>query len=67
MKTHEQLQIHDKMQKEFINIAAHELCTPIQSILGLSGIVHCAHFLLSYQPYHYLLLVYPLLSKKNLL
>jgi two-component system sensor histidine kinase VicK len=27
------------MQKEFINIAAHELRTPIQPILGLSGIL----------------------------
>jgi signal transduction histidine kinase len=39
MKAHEQLQLHDKMQKEFINIAAHELRTPIQPILGLSEIV----------------------------
>ena len=30
----EQLKIHDKMQKEFINIAAHELRTPIQPILS---------------------------------
>jgi signal transduction histidine kinase len=30
----EQLKIHDKMQKEFINIAAHELRTPIMPILG---------------------------------
>lgn len=30
------LQNNDKMQKEFINIAAHELRTPIQPILGLS-------------------------------
>jgi signal transduction histidine kinase len=28
-----------KMQKEFINIAAHELRTPIQPILGLSGLL----------------------------
>ena len=28
------LSIHDKMQKEFINIAAHELRTPIMPILG---------------------------------
>jgi len=28
------LNIHDKMQKEFINIAAHELRTPIMPILG---------------------------------
>jgi signal transduction histidine kinase len=32
----EQLKVHDKMQKEFINIAAHELRTPIQPILSLS-------------------------------
>ena len=30
---YEQLTIHDKMQKEFVNIAAHELRTPIQPIL----------------------------------
>ena len=35
----EQLKFHDKMQKEFINIAAHELRTPIQPILGLSQII----------------------------
>jgi signal transduction histidine kinase len=35
----EQLKIHDKMQEEFINIAAHELRTPIQPILGLSQII----------------------------
>jgi two-component system, OmpR family, sensor histidine kinase VicK len=32
----EQLKIHHSMQQEFINIAAHELRTPIQPILGLS-------------------------------
>src|SRR5919202_1508657 len=36
---YEQLKTHDKMQKEFINIAAHELRTPVQPILGLSEIV----------------------------
>lgn len=36
---YEQLKIHDKMQKEFINIAAHELRTPIQPILGLAEVV----------------------------
>lgn len=35
----EQLKLHDKMQKEFINVAAHELRTPIQPILGLSEII----------------------------
>jgi signal transduction histidine kinase len=33
---YEQLKVHDKLQKEFINVAAHELRTPIQPILGLS-------------------------------
>jgi signal transduction histidine kinase len=36
---YEQLKVHDKMQKDFINIAAHELRTPIQPILGLSETV----------------------------
>jgi signal transduction histidine kinase len=31
----EQLKVHDKMQQEFINVAAHELRTPIQPIIGL--------------------------------
>ncbi|HYA84521.1 MAG TPA: HAMP domain-containing sensor histidine kinase [Candidatus Bathyarchaeia archaeon] len=35
----EQLKIHDKMQKEFINIAAHELRTPTQSIVGYSELL----------------------------
>ncbi|WP_148687629.1 sensor histidine kinase [Candidatus Nitrosocosmicus hydrocola] len=30
----EHLNVHDRMQKEFINTAAHELRTPIQLILG---------------------------------
>ena len=34
-----QLKVHDKMQKDFINMAAHELRTPIQPILGLTEIV----------------------------
>ncbi len=32
----EQLTVHDKMQKEFINVAAHELKTPIQPIISLA-------------------------------
>ena len=36
---YEQLKVHDKMQKNFINIAAHELRTPIQPILGLTEAV----------------------------
>ncbi|MFL6360830.1 MAG: ATP-binding protein [Nitrososphaeraceae archaeon] len=35
----EQLKVHDKMQSEFINIAAHELRTPIQSILGYTELL----------------------------
>ena len=34
-----QLEIRDEMQREFVNIAAHELRTPIQPILGLSNIL----------------------------
>jgi signal transduction histidine kinase len=36
---YEQLRIQSKMQKEFIDVAAHELRTPIQPILGLTGIL----------------------------
>jgi two-component system, OmpR family, sensor histidine kinase VicK len=36
----EQLKVHEKMQKEFINVASHELRTPIQPILGLSEVLH---------------------------
>ncbi|MDQ6668838.1 MAG: HAMP domain-containing histidine kinase [Thermoproteota archaeon] len=35
----EELKTADKMQKQFINIAAHELRTPIQPILGLLGLL----------------------------
>ena len=35
----EQLKLHDKMQKEFINIASHEMKTPTQAILGTSGLL----------------------------
>jgi signal transduction histidine kinase len=37
--TNERLKIHDRMQRDFINVAAHELRTPIQPILGLSQIL----------------------------
>jgi signal transduction histidine kinase len=35
----EQLKVHDKMQKEFINVASHELRTPIQPIVTLTEII----------------------------
>jgi signal transduction histidine kinase len=35
----EELKVHDRMQREFINVAAHELRTPIQPILGLTEIL----------------------------
>ena len=35
----EQLKIHDKMQKEFINVASHEIKTPTQALLGYSEIL----------------------------
>jgi signal transduction histidine kinase len=37
--TNERLKLHDRLQQDFINIAAHELRTPIQPILGLSQIL----------------------------
>ncbi|MGH9981857.1 MAG: ATP-binding protein, partial [Nitrososphaeraceae archaeon] len=38
-KENEELKVHDKMQKEFINVAAHELRTPIMPIIGLSELL----------------------------
>ncbi|MGH9996901.1 MAG: sensor histidine kinase, partial [Nitrososphaeraceae archaeon] len=35
----EELEKAYKMQKEFINVASHELRTPIQAILGMSGLL----------------------------
>jgi signal transduction histidine kinase len=35
----EEVKLHNKMQNEFINVAAHELRTPIQPILSLSDIL----------------------------
>jgi two-component system, OmpR family, sensor histidine kinase VicK len=38
-EANEQLKIHDKIMNEFINVASHELRTPIQPILGISGVL----------------------------
>ena len=37
---YEQLKAHDKMQKEFINIASHEMKTPTQAIIGYADLIH---------------------------
>ena len=37
--SNEQLKIRETAQQEFINIAAHELRTPIQPIIGLSEVL----------------------------
>ncbi|HEY0579552.1 MAG TPA: HAMP domain-containing sensor histidine kinase, partial [Candidatus Nitrosocosmicus sp.] len=39
MQAYEKIQRHDKMQKEFIDIAAHELRTPLQPIIGITTIL----------------------------
>ena len=36
----ERLKDHDKMQREFINVAAHELRTPTQAIIGYSELFY---------------------------
>ncbi len=38
-EANEQLKANDRLQKEFINIAAHELRTPIQPILGATELI----------------------------
>jgi two-component system sensor histidine kinase VicK len=38
-EANEHLMLHDRMQREFINVAAHELRTPIQSILGYAELL----------------------------
>ena len=38
-QANEQLKLQDKIQKEFINVAAHELKTPIQPILSLTDVL----------------------------
>jgi two-component system sensor histidine kinase VicK len=39
LREYERLKEIQKMQKEFINVAAHELRTPVQPILGLSEVL----------------------------
>ena len=39
----ERLMLHDKMQREFINVAAHELRTPIQHILSTVGLLRSSN------------------------
>jgi nitrogen-specific signal transduction histidine kinase len=38
-KSYKRLRIQDAMQREFVDIVAHELRTPLQSILGLTDVV----------------------------
>jgi two-component system, OmpR family, sensor histidine kinase VicK len=38
-ETYEKLKAYSKMQREFINNVAHQLRTPIQPILGITGIL----------------------------
>ena len=38
-EANERLKVNDKMQKEFINIAAHELRTPIMPIMGVTDLI----------------------------
>ena len=38
-KANEELKHRDKLKDEFINVAAHELRSPIQPILGLSELL----------------------------
>jgi two-component system, OmpR family, sensor histidine kinase VicK len=40
---YERLRTQSNMQKEFIDVAAHELRTPIQPILGLTGILRSSN------------------------
>jgi signal transduction histidine kinase len=38
-RAYEDLKLHDKLQKEFVNIAAHELRTPTQAIIGYAEMI----------------------------
>jgi two-component system, OmpR family, sensor histidine kinase VicK len=42
-EANERLKLHDKMQQEFINVAAHELRTPLQPILSTVGLLSSAN------------------------
>jgi len=48
-EANERLMLHDKMQQDFINVAAHELRTPIQPILTTVGLLHSTKAHLSSQ------------------
>jgi two-component system, OmpR family, sensor histidine kinase VicK len=39
VQLYQQLKAHDKMQKEFINMASHEMKTPTQAIVGYSDLI----------------------------
>ena len=39
-QANEELKVHDKMQKEFINVASHEIKTPLQAIISASQLLH---------------------------
>jgi two-component system, OmpR family, sensor histidine kinase VicK len=56
--TNEQFKLSDKMQKEFINIAAHELRTPTQAITGYSE-------LLATEPENSKMYVYPIIRNSE--
>src|ERR687886_389761 len=58
----EQLKIHDKMQSEFVNIAAHELRTPIQSILGYTELLKDSELLKEDKSKNILHLITPILK-----
>ncbi len=38
-EAHEKVKLHDKMQRNFMDLVAHELRTPLQSILGITEIL----------------------------
>jgi two-component system sensor histidine kinase VicK len=40
LKANEDLKVHDKMQSEFIKIAAHELRTPVQPLIGVADMLY---------------------------